>query len=175
MNIVEQDIIDHFNNSEDYIQIVDRLTEKHTSVLDNIIRDITKLLKQPDYTIDNQELESFYLKLSLELYNVVDKLKEFEIYSSLAKANESETYNNAYLSESISSDKKPAVAELQIRAELKTKKESLVNTVYASAFKNIKSKIEAGNSVLDTIKNVIKNRLSLEFNSNQNINNRSNI
>lgn len=175
MDIVEQDIIDHFNNSEDYIQIVDRLTEKHTSVLDNIIKDITKLLKQPDYTIDNQELEGFYLKLSLELYNVVDKLKEFEIYSSLAKANESETYNNAYLSESISSDKKPAVAELQIRAELKSKKESLVNTVYASAFKNIKSKIEAGNSVLDTIKNVIKNRLSLEFNSNQNINNRSNI
>lgn len=170
-----QSIRNHKVEAEDYIGIVNQLTKEQTDNLDNLIQEITSLTRKKDYEIEIGVLQEYYLKLSSELYIMVDKLKQFEIYSSLAKANESEEYNNAYLKESTvdTGNKKPAVAELQIRASNSSKKASLVNTVYASAFKTVKSKVEAGNMVADTLKNIIKARTSLEFTTNQSNNNRS--
>ena len=160
----------HITDSQDYIELVDKLTSEQTKPLDDLIQQIIALTKKPDYTLDMNELQDKYLRLSIML----DKLKQFEIYASLAKSNETESYNNAYLEESTISDgtKKPAVAELQIRASNKTKKQSLVNVVYASAFKSIKSKIEAGNNLADTLKNIIKSKTSLEYTTNQSNNSR---
>ena len=56
---------------------------------------------------------------------------------------------------------------MEIRAETKAKKEKLVNAVYASAFKTIKSKIDAGNMIADTLKNIIKVRINVDFTTNQ--------
>lgn len=159
----------HITDSRDYIEIVDKLTSEQTKTLDDLIQKIVTLTKQPDYILDINELQDYYLRLSSELYIMLDKLKQFEIYASLAKSNETESYNNAYLEESTTQDgtKKPAVAELQIRASNKTKRQSLVNVVYASAFKSIKSKIESGNNVADTLKNIIKAKTTLEYTTNQ--------
>lgn len=160
---IEPEVKKQFDEAEDYIQIVDKLTLNYTQPLDTLIREIRNLLQKHDYEISSDELECFYLKISTELYFLLEHLKEFEIYSSLSKANGAEAYNEAYLCEAVNADKKPSVAELQIRAELKSKKESLVNTVYTSAFKNIKTKIETGNLIADTLKNIIKSRTSMEF------------
>lgn len=159
----------HIMDSQDYIELVNKLTSEQTKPLDDLIQQIIALTKQPDYILDMNELQDKYLMLSSELYIMLDKLKQFEIYASLAKSNETESYNNAYLEESTTNDgtKKPAVAELQIRASNKTKKQTLVNVVYSSAFKSIKSKIEAGNNVADTLKNIIKAKTSLEYTTNQ--------
>ncbi len=174
MEIVVNDVKKHFDDASDYINLVDKLVTPQTQNLDNLINNIKSLVQQPNCLIANDVLEYNYLNLSTELYLMIDKLKEFEIYSAFAKANEGEAYNNAYLTESTSSDKKPAVAELQIRAEIKSKKESVVNAIYNSAFKTIKNKIDAGNLVADTLKNIIKNRNSIDFTANQTNNNRSN-
>ena len=162
------DVINHLEEAKDYIELVDKLVQPQTTYLDTLISDVKDIIKQPDYTIDIDVLQTYYLKLSTELYNMVDKSKQFEIYSSLAKVNETESYNNAYLVEMTSTEgKKPTVKELEIRAETKAKKEKLVNAVYASAFKTIKSKIDAGNMIADTLKNIIKVRINVDFTTNQ--------
>lgn len=168
---MEQIVMQHKDNAINYIELVDKLTLPQTLVLDKLVNEITLLINQPDYVIDIDDLQIYYLKISTELYLMVEKLKQFEIYSSLAKSNETESYNKAYLNEMVTADKKPTVAELQIKAESQAKKESLVNTVYASAFKTIKSKIESGNNIADTLKNIIRIRTNIEFTNGQ-INNK---
>lgn len=165
-------INNHKKDAQDYIEVVNKLTLGQTQTLDNLVDEIVTTIRKPDYEIEIEKLQEYYLKISSELYLMVDKLKQFEIYSSLAKSNESETYNFAYLEETKAEGKKPAVEELKIRAGVKTQKASLVNTVYASAYKIIKSKIDAGNNIADTLKNIIKVRTSLEFTTNQSNNNK---
>ncbi len=172
---LSEDIIKYFDEAKDYIELVDKLTLQHTQTLDNIIKEISKLMEQPDYLLDIDNIQNYYLKLSTELYILVDKLKKYEIYSSLAKSKETEAYNNAYLKASTPTDgaKKPTVNDLQIQAIENSKKESLISVIYSSALKSIKSKIDAGNNVADTLKNILKTKVSIDFTSNQ-LNNRSN-
>lgn len=168
MTQLAESVMNHVEDAKDYIELVNKLIDPQTQQLDILIRDITALIKQPDYMIDVDTLQLYYLKLSTELYSMVDKSKQFEIYSSLAKVNETESYNNAYLTESLIVDgKKPTVKELEIKAENKAKREALVNTVYSSAFKTIKSKIEAGSMIADTLKNIIKAKINIDFTANQ--------
>lgn len=164
------DLRKHLKESKDYVELVDKLVIPHIGSLDSLITEISRETKKPDYSLDIEVLQEYYLKISSELYLAIDKLKQFEIYSSLAKATEIEVYNKTYLSESISvteNGKKPAVEELKIRASSKSKKEALINTVYSSAYKAIKSKIDAGTMVADTLKNIIKAKTSLEFSISQ--------
>lgn len=164
---LEEDILKHKEEAKDYISLVNKLTNEQTVNLDKLISDIANLLKTPEEQLEISVLQPYYLKLSIELYMMVDKLKQFEIYSSLAKSNETEAYNSNYIAESIAYDKKPSATELQIRAEIKAKKESLINTIYLSAFRTIKNKIDAGNSIADTLKNIMKTKCNVEYSSNQ--------
>lgn len=160
---ISENVMNHIEDAKDYLELVDKLVTPQTVSLDKLVAVVLDEINQPDYMIDIDNIQAYYLKLSSELYLMVDKLKQFEIYSSLAKRSESESYNNAYLQESVSADKKPTVAELQIKAEAKSKKEALVNTVYASAFKTMKSKVDAANNLADSLKNILKLRANIEF------------
>lgn len=164
---LEKDILNHKENAKDYIDLVNKLTTEQTSHLDNLVMEISNILKSPEDQVEVSILQPYYLKLSTELYMMVDKLKQFEIYSSLAKSNKTEAYNSNYIAESLAYEKKPAATELQIRAEMKAKKEGLIDVIYASAFKTIKNKIDAGNSIADTLKNIIKTKYNIEYSSNQ--------
>ena len=166
MEVNYNEVINHIDNSKDYLELVDKITFEHTQNLNNLIQEINMLIQSDRDLIDLNLLQVEYLKLSVELFNMVDKLKKFEIYSSLAKANEAESYNNSYLAESVAYEKKPSATELQVRAEAKSKKESLINTIYKSAFQLIKSKIDAGNAVADTLKNILKVKSNLEYTAN---------
>lgn len=172
MEIIE-DIENHLNESKDYIELVDKLTKEHTQRIDSLIDEATELTKNPDYSIDMSSLQICYINLATELYRMIDKLKQFDIYSSLAEIKEVESFNNAYLTETtIDTGKKPTVKELEIKAENKSKKESLINIVYKSAFKAIRDKINAGNLVVDTLKNIIRLKLNTDFSTNQTNNNK---
>ena len=164
---ISQDIQKHVDDAKDYLELVDKLVNPQTKTLDDLVANIISEINKPDYSIDIEDIQSFYLRLSSELYLMIDKLKQFEIYQSLAKKSESESYNNAYLEEATTDGKKPTVAELQIKAEAKSKKESLVNTVYASAYKTIKSKVDAGNNLADALKNILKVRANIELTASQ--------
>lgn len=164
----EQDMINHMEESIDYVELVNKLTYNQLKDLNELVGEITTWLKQPEYNLSIDMLEIYYLKLTTELYIIADTLKDFEIYSSLAKSKSSEMYNHAYLSESmLIKDKKPTIVELQLKAESKSKKESTINILYSSAFKDIKNKIEAGNNIADALKNIIKSKNTLDFISNQ--------
>lgn len=160
---ISENVMNHIEDAKDYLELVDKLVTPQTASLDKLVAVVLDEINQPDYMIDIDNIQAYYLKLSSELYLMVDKLKQFEIYSSLAKRSESESYNNAYLQESVAADKKPTVAELQIKAEAKSKKEALVNTVYQSAFKTMKSKVDAGSNLADSLKNILKLRANIEF------------
>lgn len=160
---ISENVMNHIEDAKDYLELVDKLVTPQTASLDKLVAVVLDEINQPEYMIDIDNIQAYYLKLSSELYLMVDKLKQFEIYSSLAKRSESESYNNAYLQESVTADKKPTVAELQIKAEAKSKKEALVNTVYASAFKTMKSKVDAASNLADSLKNILKLRANIEF------------
>ena len=136
-------------DSSDYVDLVTKLTKEHTYRIDELIEEATKLANQPDYSIDMVLLQICYVKLSTELYKMVDKAKQFDIYSSLAEAKATEAFNDAYLTESVSDNgKRPTIKELEIKANNKSKKEYLVNMVYKSAFKSIKDKIKLSFGIL---------------------------
>lgn len=160
---ISENVMNHIEDAKDYLELVDKLVTPQTASLDKLVAVVLDEINQPDYMIDIDNIQAYYLKLSSELYLMVDKLKQFEIYSSLAKRSESESYNNAYLQELVTADKKPTVAELQIKAEAKSKKEALVNTVYASAFKTMKSKVDTASNLADSLKNILKLRANIEF------------
>ena len=166
MNISES-VLNHVDDAKDYLELVDKLVQPQTKDLDELVSQIILDINKPDYLLDTDSIQTYYLRLSSELYLMVDRLKQFEIYSSLAKKSETESYNNAYLQESVTAEKKPTVAELQIKAEAKSKKESLVNTVYSSAFRTMKSKVDAGSNLADTLKNILKLRTNIEFATSQ--------
>ena len=162
---VTDEILENVEESKDYIDLVDKLVKPHIESLDTLMLEIDKEITKPDYEMNINTIQSYYGKLSSRLYFMVDKLKYFEIYSSNAKANEQEAFNNAYLDEITSSDKKPAVAELNIKSESKSKKQSLANIVYASALKTVKAKIDAGITMVDTLKNILRAKTNLEYSS----------
>ena len=165
---ISNEVNNHLTESKDYIELVNKLTLEHTNKLDNLIKEATNIINQPSYSVEVSTLQSYYMAITFELYVLIDKLKNFDIYSSLSKAKESESYNNAYLEEILQpSEKKQTVAELQIKAEIKSKKESLVNIVYTSAFKNMNKKIDAGNVIVDTLKNILRTKNNIDYTSNQ--------
>lgn len=150
-------------DSKDYINLINELVKPHTAYLDSLIDEAIDLTKTQDYLIDMLKLQSLYIKLSGEIYHMLDKLKDFEANSSIAKGKEIEIYNNAYLEESLNRDKKPTINELQIKAQLKSEKISVASLIYNSAFKNIKAKIEKGDTFVDTLKNILKNKISMDY------------
>ena len=96
MNVeeVKQEIDKHKEDSKEYIDIVNKLVVESTSYLDELTLEISNTLKDPNFILNVDVLQPYYIKLSTELYMMIDKLKSVDFtYLDTSKVYSSTYFN----------------------------------------------------------------------------------
>lgn len=141
-------------------QIAVSTVNSKTAQLDELMRNIyNDIVAQEEPATSS--IEKYFLALSNCLYFLGDSLEKVGIYDDISKAKAKEKYNNAYLEFVNPTDakKKVTVAEAQTSAENASTTESLINTIYARAYKIFKYKIEASQTMLSTLSKMLSKRM----------------
>lgn len=140
-------------------QIAVSTVNSKTAQLDELMRNIyNEIVAQEEPATSS--IEKYFLALSNCLYFLGDSLEKVGIYDDISKAKAKEKYNNAYLSYVNPVDgKKRTVAEAQTSAENESITESLVNTIYARAYKIFKYKIDTAQTMLSTLSKMLSKRM----------------
>lgn len=159
------------NNTESNVKyfegVVEKVTASITKPLDEIMFNIFNEIVEVDQAPLNT-LEKYFLELSNCLYYMGDKLEHLGVYDVMSKNAYKEVYNKEYLGLTDVGDtkKKPTVAELTALAENASQYEAVVSDVYSKAYKIVKNKIEAANTMLNSISKIISKRMvEMQLNS----------
>lgn len=140
-----------------FTQISDSLVEAYTQDMDNLMRCI-----KAD-TVDTEPsdvvLEKYVLELSNLLYFMGQRLESVGVKEDLSKLAAKEVYNNSYMDNLSRDGKKPTVAELNTMAENDSKYETVINTIYSRAYRQIKYKSDAAYEMLSSLRKIISKRM----------------
>jgi hypothetical protein len=158
-NEIDQVVAETENNVSYFTYISDNLVKGYTENLDIL------MIRIQAVAIDNEasddQLEKYVLELSNVLYFVGEKLESMGIRDDLSKLSAKQVYNNSYL-ENVSKPidgKKATVAELTANAEEDSRYETIMNNIYARAYRQIKYKVDAAYEMLASLRKVISKRM----------------
>lgn len=151
--LVELDTnVDYLNN------IVEEVVKSYTQSLDDIMEEIhLRIIDEDDP--DVRILEKYFLELSNCLYFMSERVEKLGIYDSISKLKYQEDYNNAYMNPELDKQK-PTVAELTAYAEGRSIQSKAMNEIYSRAYKIIKNKIDASNTMISTLSKCVSRRMS---------------
>lgn len=124
----------------------------------------TDIISVPDPSIS--VFEKYHLELSNCLYFMQERLEKLGSLDYLSKTKYKEVYNQAYLDNQLpdtTSNKKKTVNELVALSEEASKSEAITNDIYARAYKVLKNKIDAANTMISTISKSISRRMGEEY------------
>lgn len=156
---------------EDITQkVINSYSESMDIIMNNIYTDI---IRQDNPSIE--VLEKYFLELSHCIYYMGEKLERLGIYNSMSKSAYKEVYNKAYLgNQQKDSEKKnkTTVAENQAVAENASIYEGAVNDIYDRAYKILKNKIDAAQTMVSTLSKSISRKMTENQFSNVNNNSR---
>jgi len=96
------------------------------------------------------------------LYFLGSKLETVGVKDDLSKLAAKESYNEAYLSNRMKDAEhrnKTTVAELTALAEDASKYETVLNSLYARVYKQIKFKMDAGYDMVNSLRKIISKRM----------------
>ena len=146
-------------NAEYYTNISDKLVEAYSQELDVLMNRVKA--DCVDTEPSDKVLEMYTLELSNALYFVGQKLETIGIKEDLTKMAAKEAYNNAYLQhmETGDSKKKPTVAELTALSEDDAKYQTVINSIYARVYRQVKYKVDAAYEMLSSIRKIISKRM----------------
>lgn len=147
--------------SKDLIGILSNVVSQYTHDLDEIMQGIETeilIIKNPAiYTI-----EQYFLNLSSCLYSMCEKVEQLGVYDSISKSKAQETYNNSYLKyqfDNSDKKKKPTVAELTALSEQDALYDKTVNDLYSKAYKIVKNKVSAAETMISTLSKILSHRV----------------
>ena len=148
------------NNAKYFTEISDTIVTEYTQSLDNLMKNIYDhiVLNEPA----DDMLEHYSFELNNCLYFIGDNMEKMGIRDDLSKITAKEVYNDAYINyiaKSKQCNSKCTVAELTALAEGDSKYETIMNSIYSRAYKQIKYKVDAGYEMLSTIKKIISKRM----------------
>jgi hypothetical protein len=91
-------------------------------------------------------------------------VEKLGLFDSLSKSKAQETYNLKYLeyqhkNDGVVGSKKPTVAEITAQAETASLYDSTMSDVYAKAYKTIKNKISAAETMISTLSKILSHRM----------------
>lgn len=147
-------------NVEYFTNISDKLVTEYTADLDQLMRDLYEDAIQKDAS--DRELEKYLLELNNMLYFLGSKLETVGVKDDLSKLAAKESYNEAYLSNRMKDAEhrnKTTVAELTALAEDASKYETVLNSLYARVYKQIKFKMDAGYDMVNSLRKIISKRM----------------
>ena len=151
------------NDSTQVNAIINDVVKEYSEDLDNIMKDI-----QDNVIIDNNPaiitIEKYFIELSSTLYNMCEKSERLGIFDSISKSKAQETYNMKYLEHQSSNmgkpgTKKPTVAESSAAAEMDALYDKTVNDIYSKAYKILKNKISAAETMISTLSKILSHRI----------------
>lgn len=156
-------IMKEINDNAEYVKkLSDDIVNQYTSILDDIMRDITNDVINQNVVSDDT-LERYFLDLTNALYFIGSKSEFLGVYEDLSKSNMKLKYNQAYSENQINSSlqgKKVTVDENRAYAENNSINETIVNSLYARSFRIIKAKIESANEMVKTLSKIISKRMN---------------
>jgi len=147
-------------NEQYFTGISDKLVTEYTADLDGLMRDLYQDAIQKDAS--DKELEKYLLELNNMLYFLGSKLETVGVKDDLSKLAAKESYNEAYLSNRMKDAEhrnKTTVAELTALAEDASKYETVLNSLYARVYKQIKFKMDAGYDMVNSLRKIISKRM----------------
>ena len=167
MKLDNNDINKYKNELTNDVELLDSF---FNGIVDTYSGDLDKLMKEihdeiididsvPIYTI-----EKYFIKLSSEVYFMCANIEKLGLFDSLSKSKAQETYNMKYLeyqhkNDGIPGTKKPTVAEITAQAETASLYDSTLSDVYTRAYKTIKNKISAAETMISTLSKILSHRM----------------
>lgn len=148
MNIVDK----VKTSASSIIEITDMLVAVSCADLDDYVKVIDSMLRSTTPPTD-RELEEAVVNLTTLLYFSVDQLERLGVEADVSSAMYKEVYNK--VRESIESG---TIHDKNTRAELATQTEEIISKAYQRAYKRAKSKIDAANEIVTSIKKIISSR-----------------
>lgn len=165
--MVIEDVKVFIDDIENKVSIVEPMltdiVEKYSSNLDKIMNDINENIISVD-NVPINTIENYFVKLSTEVYFMCSKVEQLGLFDSLSKAKAQETYNTKYLEYQHSNDgitgaKKPTVAEITAQAETASMYDNTLSDVYTRAYRTIKNKISAAETMISTLSKILSHRM----------------
>ena len=157
-------MVENVNENVDYLkQIVDNVVSAYTKELDMIMSNIGNEIVDRNTPAPIELVEKYFLELSNCLYFIGEASEKLGIYDSISKAISKEAFNNAYMNDEIALDdkgKKRTVAELTALSENASLYEQMVSDVYNKAYKTVKIKVSAGESMCNALNKIMSRRMS---------------
>lgn len=134
------------------------------------MKDIYNEVISIDYPA-TETIEKYFLALSNYVYFMGEKLETLGTYDAMSKAAYKQVYNTAYLNNQIKDAEKKnktTVAENTAIAENSAIYEGTVNDIYSKAYKIVKNKIDAAQTMISTLSKIMSKRIQeQQFSNNQ--------
>lgn len=162
-----KDTREYINDLTDKVSILDTILDnvvnEYSSNLDKIMLEIKNNLLEID-TVPIATIEKYFTVLSSEVYFMCATVEKLGLFDSLSKSKAQETYNLNYLeyqhkNDGIAGSKKPTVAEITAKAETASLYDSTMSDVYSKAYKTIKNKISAAETMISTLSKILSHRM----------------
>lgn len=147
--VLNQKILENSKIIED---IVYEITREYTKPLDDIMIICRDIFNSHD-KITNEELEDLLTQLPTALYFVNEGQEFIGLKEDVAKMTKMEKYNEA---------RKQAVgtiADKNTEAEIESLNEALNQVIYQRSYKMVKSKVEMGQEMINSLKRVFDARM----------------
>ena len=165
LNDIERVMTETEDNYNVYASVANDVITRYTKSLDDVMEGIyNEIILVSDPSIST--LEKYHLELSNCLYFMQERLERLGSLDYLSKTKYKEVYNQAYLDSQLpdaTSNKKKTVNELVAISEEASKSEALTNDIYARAYKVLKNKIDAANTMISTLSKSISRRMGEEY------------
>lgn len=141
-------------NAKAIDEIAQSIVKPYSKDLDNYVVFIRECLKDGENPPTDDELDDFCLNLSAYLYFAGGLCEQLGIRDDIAKAMYKETYHSVR-----SGVEGGTVADKDSIAALNSQDELIISSAYTRAYKTLKSKIENGQELLQSVKKVISRRM----------------
>ena len=160
---LNESIINTTEDSSQVFAIINDVVREYSKDLDEVMSNIYDNIIT-DSCPSISTIEKYFLELSNCLYVMCEKVEKVGVFDSISKSRAQETYNNKYLEHQSSTigktgAKKPTVAESTANAEIGSLYDKTVNDIYSKAYKILKNKISAAETMVTTLSKILSHRM----------------
>lgn len=140
------------------------IVSSYTSSLDELMQDIQNdIVNIDDCPISI--IERYFIELSSAIYFIGSKVEKLGIYDGIGKLSLKEKFNSCFIDNSSLDEKgkKKTAAEITAISEQNSIYESTVSDLYNRAYKIVKAKVDAAQTMCSTLSKVLSHRMQNEL------------
>lgn len=163
---------DELNKTADFLsedtdvtrELLDHIVDGVTADLEEILHGIDKTIVESEESPSIEVIEKYMLRLSSCLCLIQYNIEILGVDEVTSKLKAQEKYNDEYMrhqTHSLVEGKKATVKELEAKAESDSIYENTLSEVYSRAYKYIKSKVAAAESMLHVLSKMYSYRIEM--------------